>query len=193
MTKNNTIVPGSLSAIAQHTGQALAETFLSVDAILMVDTSGSMESEDAPGNISRHDAAEAELKRLQAQLPGKIAVISFSDIAIFCPGGLPTRLNGGTHVCEALRLVKPADDTGIRFFLISDGQPHDGAEALRLARRFKSKIDVIYIGPERDILGGRKWLEELANATGGKLETSNAPGMLGQPVERLLLEGQNGN
>jgi Mg-chelatase subunit ChlD len=190
MTKqNNAIVPGSLSDISKHTGQALAETFLSVDAILMVDTSGSMESEDAPGNISRHDAAEAELKRLQAQLPGKIAVISFSDVALFCPGGLPTRLNGGTHVCEALRLVKPADDCGIRFFLISDGQPHDGAEALRLARRFKSKIDVIYIGPERDILGGRKWLEELARCTGGKSVKSDAPGMLAQPVQTLLLEG----
>lgn len=187
--KNNAIVPGSLSAIANQEGRALAETFLSVDAILMVDTSGSMTSEDAPGNISRHDAAEAELKRLQAQLPGKIAVISFSDIAMFCPNGLPFRQDGGTQVSEALRLVKPADDCGIRFFLISDGQPHDGPEALRIARTFKSRIDTIFIGPERDTMGGRKWLEELARATGGKMEKSAAPGMLGAPVERLLLEG----
>lgn len=187
--QNNAIIPGSLSAISQQSNKSLAETFLSVDAILMVDTSGSMESEDAPGNISRHDAAEAELKRLQAQLPGKIAVISFSDVAMFCPNGLPIRFGGGTCMAEALKLVKPADDCGIKFFMISDGQPHDKAETLRLAKTFKSKINVVFIGPESDFTGGRAFLEELARATGGKSVKSDAPGMLMKPVTKLLLEG----
>lgn len=190
MSKQNTaIIPGSLSAIAQQSSKPLAETFLNVDLLILVDMSGSMESHDAPGGKSRYQAAEEELARIQGMQPGKIGVIAFSSYPVFCPGGIPTRLGGSTDMAEALKFVKAADDCGIRFILISDGQPDSGPETLQVAKRFKTKIDTVYIGPEADLMGGRKFLEQLAAATGGKSIKSDAPGMLGKPVERLLLEG----
>lgn len=52
MTKNTAIIPGSLSAISQQSNKPLAETFLNVDLLILVDMSGSMESHDAPGGKS---------------------------------------------------------------------------------------------------------------------------------------------
>lgn len=178
------IVPGSLSAIAQKTNLSLAETFLSVDAIVIVDTSGSMDSHDAAGGRRRYAVACDELQRLQATLPGKIGVISFSDTAIFCPGGLPTFLGSGTNLAGALKFVKAADDTGIRFIVISDGSPDDPDEALRQARKFKSKIDVIYVGPEGG--PGSKFLAELAAAAGGQAVTADRVANLADNVQQLL-------
>lgn len=55
------VVKGSLSDVAKATGASLAETFLSADVIVLVDTSSSMEAHDAPGGLSRYDAACKEL------------------------------------------------------------------------------------------------------------------------------------
>lgn len=183
----NAIVPGSLSAITQTTGRSLSESFLSADAILIVDMSGSMGMRDAPGGKSRFDAAEAEVIRLQAQHPGKIAIVSFSDHATFSPSGRPERMGGGTNMAGALNYIQPADDTGTKFILISDGQPDDPEKTLRIARQFKTPIQTIFIGPESDYSGGRAFLEKLARETGGAALKSNAPGLLAPQVEKLLL------
>ena len=58
------LVPGSLSALSQRDNCTLAESFLNVDAILIVDMSGSMGAHDAPGGKSRYEAAEDELRAL---------------------------------------------------------------------------------------------------------------------------------
>lgn len=183
---SRSIVKGSLADVMERDGVALAESFLSVDAILIVDTSGSMEARDAPGGRTRHDAAADELCALQAQLPGKIAVISFSNTAVFCPSGVPVRLSNTTDMANALRFVKPADGLGIKFVLISDGQPDSERETLDVARTFESKIDTVYIGPEIDH-GARRFLAKLADATGGQFAESAKPAMLKNPVEQLLL------
>ena len=47
------VVKGSLTDIAKQNGTSLAETFLSADVIVLVDTSSSMEAHDAPGGKSR--------------------------------------------------------------------------------------------------------------------------------------------
>jgi Mg-chelatase subunit ChlD len=159
---------------------------LSVDAILIVDVSGSMEAHDAPGGQSRHEAAEQELRRLQETMPGKLAVVCFSDSAEFCPAGIPRRMNSGTNLAGALRFVQAADGTGIRFVVISDGQPNDENAALQVARQFTSRIDTVYIGPEGGT--GRAFLQQLAswNGKGGQYAKSKAPGMLAEQVTLLL-------
>jgi uncharacterized protein YneF (UPF0154 family) len=81
------LVSGSLAALAQQSGKSLAESFIHCDAVVIVDTSASMNDRDARGGVSRYKAAVEELTALQNALPGKIAVISFSDYAMFCPGG----------------------------------------------------------------------------------------------------------
>ena len=73
MMNNKALVKGSLSDTAN--GRTLAESFLNADAILIVDMSGSMAANDAPGGLERWDAAENELRRLQEENPGKLAVM----------------------------------------------------------------------------------------------------------------------
>jgi Mg-chelatase subunit ChlD len=182
--KTTALVPGSLSAVANRDNLSLAESFLSVDVLLVVDMSGSMLSDDAPGGIARHEAATAELRRLQASMPGKIGVIAFSSHTEFCPSGIPTPMFSGTDLAGALRFIKPADGLGIRIIIISDGQPDDAGGALAVARQFKSRIDTIYIGPEYG--GGQEFLRKLAAASGGKFVKSDEIGMLAQPVTLLL-------
>ena len=187
MMTTKALITGSLGAIAQRDGMTLAESFLSADAILVVDMSGSRGANDAPGGISRYEAAEQELKRLQEENPGRIAVIAFSDTAEFCPTGIPRRMGAGTNLSGALRFVKAADGTGVRFIVISDGQPDDADKALGIARSFQSKIDCVYIGPqEPGYLDGRGFLQKLAAASGGTYSQSAAPGLLADNVTRLL-------
>jgi hypothetical protein len=143
-----------------------------------------MEATDAPGGQSRHEAAEQELRRLQETMPGKLAVVAFSDMAEFCPAGIPRRMNSGTNLTGALRFVQAADGTGIRFVVISDGQPDDESAALDVARQFTSRIDTVYIGPEGGT--GRAFLQRLARESGGQYAKSKAPGMLAEQVTLLL-------
>jgi hypothetical protein len=183
---NNTqLVPGSLSAIAQQNNASIAETFINADVVIIVDTSGSMAAEDARGGKSRYDVACEELKNLQASLPGKLALLSFSDDVIFCPSGIPFNYEGGTHLDKALKFAKIADVTGMRFIVISDGEPHDEDAALKVARTFKAKIDTIYVGPEGG--DGQAFLRKLAKASGGQGVTAAKVAQLADNVQKLLL------
>jgi Mg-chelatase subunit ChlD len=179
------IVPGSIAAIAKDTGKSIAESFLNVDLLALVDMSGSMSMPDAPGGLKRHEAARQELAALQQRYPGKIGVIAFSDRAEFVPGGIPPYIGGSTDMVAALRCAYPADGLGIKIVLLSDGEPDDTAATLREARKFKTHIDTVYIGPERETRG-RDFLRELAQATGGSHQKTAAPAMLAQPVAALL-------
>ena len=185
---DNTLIIGSIGQIAQSTGQALAETFLSASAILILDCSGSMSANDAPDGKSREQAAREQLIRLQATHKGKLALVCFADYAIFAPTGLPVNCGSMTNMVAALKYVQPADDTSTQFILISDGSPNDEKETLQVAKEFKTAIETIYIGPENDREGGRTFLEKLARTTGGKAMISDAPGLLGNGIERLLLQ-----
>jgi len=181
------LIKGSLGAIAQRDNMTLAESFLSADAILVVDMSGSMGAHDAPGGKSRYEAAEQELRSLQESNPGRIAVVAFSDTAEFCPSGIPRRMGAGTNLAGALRFVRPADGTDVHFIVISDGEPNDPGQALDVARTFTSRIDCVYIGPEDGgAWGGRAFLERLAAASGGTFAQGDAPGLLADQVTLLL-------
>lgn len=164
----NAVASGSLSNIASKQGLTLAEAFMACDAIITIDTSASMDDCDVrPGDhtYSRYQAACDELTRLQNELPGKVAVISFSSEVEFCPSGIPTHFSKGTAMEKALNFIKVADGCGIRLIFISDGEAWDEASVLRIARTFASKIDTIFIG--REGAPGQRFLRELAEATGG--------------------------
>jgi Mg-chelatase subunit ChlD len=181
------IVPGSIGALAKQTGKSIAESFVNADCIVVVDTSGSMGSHDSRGNQSRYDVAIEELAALQNSLPGKIAVVSFSNHPEFCPSGVPINFGGGTDLAGALRFVKIADVEGIRFIVISDGMPDSPDRALEVARTFRNRIDVIYVGPE-DYPTGREFLERLAAISGGVTVTADRAKELA-PAVTLLLKG----
>jgi Mg-chelatase subunit ChlD len=184
--QNNAVVVGSISDIAQRNGTSLAESFVSCDAVVIVDVSGSMAAKDSRGGRSRYDIALEELATLQSHLPGKIAVIAFSDSVVFVPGGQPPFMGSGTDLASALRFAKVADVPDMRFFIISDGSPDDEQAALNVAKSYSNRIDTIFVGPE-SYPRGREFLETLARASGGQSTTADRVQELAAKVETLLL------
>jgi Mg-chelatase subunit ChlD len=184
----NAIIAGSLSAVAKQENKSIAETFVHADLIVIVDTSGSMDQKDSRGGKSRYTVACEELTALQANHPGKIAVIAFSNEAIFCPGGVPVYLGGGTDMAGALQFAAIADVPAMQFVLISDGEPDDEAKVLRIAKTYRNKISTIYVGPEEKPVG-RDFLQRLAEATGGKTVTVDRAKELKAGIETLYLPG----
>lgn len=182
---NTQIIPGSLSAIAAQNNTSIAETFIGADAVIIVDTSGSMAAHDSRGGKSRYEVACEELRALQSSLPGKLALISFSDDCLFCPNGIPHNYGCGTNLARALKFAKIADVTGIRFIVISDGEPDSKKSALNVAKTFRAKIDTIYVGPEGG--SGQDFLRKLAQASGGTGVTADRVKELAATTQRLLL------
>lgn len=178
-------ITGSLLAEAQSTGASLAETFLSCDLIAIVDVSASMSALDGRDGRTRYDVACDELARLQAVHPGKIGVIAFSTLPHFCPGGVPPKPSGGTGLAQALDYAHVADGCDIQFIVISDGEPDSEEQALRAAKRYTSRIDTVYVGPEGG--DGQAFLRRLAAASGGQGVTAAKAAQLAETVERLML------
>lgn len=188
ITKSNqNLVAGSLYDIAKKNNQSIAETFINCDVVILVDTSGSMSDSDNRDGQSRYDVACAELRALQGSLPGKIAVLSFSSDVEFCPSGVAFFQGGGTDMAKALQFAKVADGIpGMRFILISDGEPDYPTDTLRIAASYKNKIDTIYVGPENRPIG-RDFLEKLAQTSGGQTITADRAKELKSGIETLLL------
>ncbi len=183
---NNKLVTGSLQDLAQKNNQSIAETFIGCDAIVIVDTSASMSQADSRGGKSRYDVACDELRALQGSLPGKIAVLGFSSDVMFCPSGVPIYLGSSTNMAKALQFAKIADTPGMRFILISDGEPDSPSETLSIAGGYRNRIDTIYVGPEHDPLG-QDFLQRLARESGGQTITADRAQELKSGIETLLL------
>jgi len=181
------IVAGSISDVVQTERKSLALAFMSVETVVIVDTSGSMGACDSRGGKSRYKVACEELSKLQGAQPGKILVISFSDEVKVCLNGVPYNFMGGTIVGRALQYAKQYDLEGMNIVLISDGEPMDEHEALAIARTYTNSINTIYVGPP-DELRGREFLKKLADSTGGKTVTSDRAKELSSSIQTLLLK-----
>ncbi len=179
------IVAGSIADIAARQNQSLAQTFVNAECVVIVDTSGSMASDDSRGNKSRYEIACEELVALQGAKPGKVAVLSFANLTMFCPDGKPFNQMGGTDLAEALRFARVADVPGIQFIVISDGEPDNAKAALKEAAKYKAKIDVIFVGPETQPAGG-VFLTQLAQTSGGSLVTADRAAGMAESAMRLL-------
>jgi Mg-chelatase subunit ChlD len=185
---SNQVVKGSLTAMAKEYNVSIAETFIQADVVLLVDISSSMRTEDAVRNgerMSRYKAAVNELAKLQASLPGKLAVVSFNHDAYFCPTGVPPPPAGTTDLAHALEFIHIADDCDMRFILISDGEPDDAQDALRVARQFHNRIDTVFVGPEGG--EGQSFLHRLASLHGGEFVRAERAHELASQVQQLLL------
>jgi len=180
-----TTVKGSLQDVAQASDTSLAETFVGADAVIICDVSGSMAMHDSRGGRTRYEVELDELAKLQAHLPGKLAILAFSSETIFVPGGQPPMLGAGTDLAGALKFAQIADGTGIRFIILSDGEPDDEQEALRVAAQYVDRIDVIFVGPE-DRPDGRDFLEKLAKRGHGTTVTADRVKELAPAVQYLL-------
>lgn len=179
-------VGGSLADMAKRGNASLAETFIGCDAVILCDTSGSMDTPDSRGGRKRYTVACEELATLQANMPGKIGVIAFSSSVVFVPGGQPPYLAGMTDLAGALRFARIADVAGMRFIVISDGESDDNKAALAEAALYRGRIDTVFVGPETRPYG-RDFLARLAAASGGMSVTADRAAELAASVERLLL------
>lgn len=183
------VVPGSIKHYAHQHNQPLALAWLQVQAVILFDRSASMDEHDAPGGLTRYTMAVSELSKLQAQCPGRIAIVQFNDECSFQPGGVPDRPTGTTDLAGALELVKRKnmDSPGMRIIVISDGEPDDEAAALVTAKKFANRIDVVYCGPtERP--QGREFLRRLSAASGGQLVTADcATGLMAATIKLLAV------
>ncbi len=183
------IVPGSLAYIARQDKTSLAETFLDAEAVIICDISASMSASDSRGGLSRHAVACSELARLQREMPGKLAVIEFSAMPMFVPGGILSAPQSSTDLAAALRFARVADVPGMRFFIISDGIPDDATAALAEARQYKAHISTVYVGPEGES-SGREFLAQLAAVTGGSAVKAERVMELADTMTRLLQAGR---
>lgn len=184
------LVVGSMAQVAHQSGKSMAETFVGADAVLIVDCSSSMEQRDALGGKQRYEVAVSELARIQSSNPGKFAVIAFATTAYFCPDGNLIRPIGTTNLADALRMARIADVAGMRFIVISDGEPNNENDALNEARKFVGRIDAVYVGPENDIDGGRAFLDKLvrANGRGGIRVVADRVKELAAQLEVLMIQ-----
>lgn len=183
--QSNVTVKGSLAQVAKDTGKSIAATFVDADCIILIDVSGSMQETDAPGGKSRYEAACGELEKLQGDLPGKVAIISFNHLTTFNPNGIPTSAGGGTNLTSALEFAKVCDFDGVRFVVVSDGEPDDPYTALAVAKTYRNKIDVIFCGNEARP-DGREFLRKLAKASGGQEVTADRVAQLSNTIHKLL-------
>jgi len=186
MNDTSLIVTGSIGAIAQRDGMSIAEAFLSADEIILFDKSYSMAHNDSTGGQSRFTVGCGELRRLQRDLPGKIAIFEFSTSCTFCPGGVPSQPDGGTNLLGALKFVQGADGT-VNFTVISDGYPDPGTDyqIINLASQMMSRINTVFAGPVEDETG-RKFMEQLAQAARGRSAFSANASDLSSSVMKLL-------
>jgi hypothetical protein len=182
---NQLTVKGSLTETQKQRNLSFAEAFLTVEAILVVDVSGSMITQDVnaeDGVKSRFSEANRQLKKLQARMPGKLAVVEFSDDVVFCPDGQLTGVKGGTDLLGALQFVSPAAGCGIKFIIVSDGLPDSPEETLQYAGQLHEQLNCIHIGKDAR---GKVFMDRLAKASGGKSLESEVQ-LLSDNIVRLL-------
>lgn len=192
-------VKGSLQSVANKQAITVAQAFVDAETIVLLDVSASMTIDDDDahhneyfhfkqntGHNTRFRKACNQLAKLQAENPGKVALVCFDDRQTFEASGIGRQPNGSTDIAGALSFVHKADGTGMQFVLISDGEPDDEQRALDQAKRFKSKISTIYIGPENG--QGADFLRRLSAVTGGQFSNNGTAGIvnLSATVERLL-------
>ena len=180
------VTQGSLLQVAQSQSVSIADAFVGVTAVVIVDESGSMSMCDSRGGKSRFKVACEELAKLQSGNPGKYLVIGFSSDVQPRIGGVPVEQGGGTDMAKALHYAKEFDVLNMKFFLVSDGEPDSPDKTLEEAKRYRNVIHTIFTGPESDPLG-RNFLQKLATASGGQSTTADRVMELAEKVETLML------
>jgi DNA-binding XRE family transcriptional regulator len=171
MTNDLTIAKGSLLDVANQNKITLAETFIHCDGVAIVDISSSMTDCDSRDGKSRFEVAREELKILQENFAGKLAIVAFSDDPQFCPAGVLPLPMGSTALDKALIMAKMADVIpDFKFFVISDGEPNSEELALSIAQTYQNPIHTIFVGSENG--HGREFLRKLSNLKHGIFDTS---------------------
>lgn len=176
-----------------HNTQELAGKLRGVDAILLVDVSKSMNRRDAgiDGEQQRWDVLLTIIREVGQKMLHRLAVVAFNDEVWVVVNSIP-QPDGMTDIARALKFLYPVAGLVRKTILISDGEPNIGhgdpcAAAIKAAREFGGKLDVVYIGPEGG--DGRGVLQRIADAAGGGYYTQSLlkPNELTSLIIRLAL------
>lgn len=176
-------VAGSLARVAQDRGIQVADVFLEVELVAVVDISSSMSSPTLLGQ-TRAELAQAQLTKLQAEYPGRIALVEFNGRPHYVPEGVLSPSSGSTNLADALKFVQPADAAGIKVVIISDGEPNNRQAALDLAAGFHRRFHTIFIGDEG--APGHQFLSDLARVSGGGMAFRAGDVNIYKPMTCLL-------
>lgn len=179
------IVVGSIAAVARKNNTSIAESFMSAEIVIAVDTSGSMA--ESQGETTKYDLAVSELKKLQSDNSGKIAIFTFASDVQFCSGGIPAFLGSGTNVTGLLRHLKQFDGLGMRIIIISDGYPDNTESAFEIAKTFDTRIDTIFIGDPDFDASGKYFLQSLSGMSSVKGVAYDGKAQDLAPIITLLL------
>lgn len=191
--KSGAVAKGSVGDVARKGNQSIARAIYNgVKAVVLFDNSDSMAIR-LPNGRRRWDKAVDELEALQSKYEGAIALVQFNTTARFVPNGIPDGPSGMTYLDVALRdfgmPVDAANAVGndILVIVISDGEPTDPDQAMRIATGFShTKVHTIFCG--RDGTDGQKFMEDLAAATGGQHQCS-PDFSVEKPIAGLLTDG----
>ena len=194
------IAKGSIAAKMALTAQSFQDILMDLTAVVMVDTSGSMGARDvsAEGTISRFGQAISHLQVLQEENPGKFLIFSFDNEVRMHLGGVPDDPDRSydlrmTRMDLAVKALFDFDGTGVRLFLLTDGEPSASGMTsdehqsitLKMAAKFETPIDVIHMGAQSDVLG-ITFCRKLAQASGGRFQKTTRPGDLMAPIKAAL-------
>jgi len=187
-------IEGSMADYQRKTGAGLAKSWLAVKAVVVVDISGSMSTQDAGDGHARVDVAKMELAKLQKKLQGQIAVVEFNYDARWRRDGSLGSPDGGTNLAGALDYVRELVGPGaprMQVVVVSDGSPDLEETALASARTLHAagaKISAVYVGPDH-FEAGKRFLAQLAALGGGEASDAFLVKALAQQITKLLTAG----
>lgn len=214
MKNNTSIIPsktplkGSLADMMKVTGQSLPDLMTNVQAVVVVDLSGSMEerlpidstmpvpaSMNYGSYITKADLAGVQLKQLQEDHAGAIAVFTFSEECIMVPSGNLKDVSVQDGMWRGTRFLSIVNNpyihrlnrAGKKTIIISDGAAYERDEDLLAAFAGWKSLYTIYIGDGGMADEGAKLLKKLSDATHGA-NSINKPASWVKVVEPLLLD-----
>jgi len=188
--RETSIAEGSIFDLAARRNKKPEEIVANADVVVLLDCSSSMltrldgswsygRAEETSG--TRYSEAVKALEMIQQQYQGKVLLITFASGAGVQYGGLPPRPEGTTNLRAALELAHTFDDMGMKFIVVSDGQPDRPDDCIVWRDKFKSALDTIFIGRDGD--SGLTFMNKLATGTAmGRVE----PKLLGTSIKGLL-------
>jgi hypothetical protein len=165
------IVRGSVAAIARERHQGdVARAWMEVEVLVLADVSASMgEMVDGKPAIAY---ARAAVEGIQAEHPGRVALVAYNEHATLLPNGVLPEPSGYTRLAPALELARRLTVAGMHIVIVSDGlwQDHNEAKKLAWALRQTRRLSGIYVGNDPQ---GRRALDAIC--AGGQTMTRRAP------------------
>jgi hypothetical protein len=157
--------------------------------ILLIDTSGSMDSTCGHKSERKIDILKRAITRINCQ---EYLIFSFnSDVEKVESPHLIPEPRGGTalhHAIDVIRGFYPSQT-----LIICDGEPDDDRAALDAARNLSGIISCLYIGEDNNT-AAIQFMRDLSRLGCGKIYVQDITAgstALGHSIERLLLPGSN--